>query len=182
MLQFSRTNKSEKIHEVSDLNLLFENAKQELNQTIEEKNAEIIKTELPQISVIPFQIQQLFTNIIGNSLKYSKEEISPIIKINSSLVISQDEKKLPKNKDKFYKISIEDNGIGREAAQVIKQKNLSSVLHESKAISIVQERLELLQQKTGKKAGFHIEDLFENGKPSGTRVHIIIPYYTKEET
>ena len=40
LLQFSRTNKSEKIYEVSDLNILFENAKQELNQTIEEKNAE----------------------------------------------------------------------------------------------------------------------------------------------
>lgn len=112
LLQFSRTNKSEKIYEISDLNILFENAKQELTQTIDEKNAEIIKTDLPQISVIPFQIQQLFTNLIGNSLKYSKENIPPIIKIKSSLVVSQNEKKLPKNKDKFYKITVKDNGIG----------------------------------------------------------------------
>ncbi|HLP36016.1 sensor histidine kinase [Lacibacter sp.] len=106
--------------------------------------------------------------------------------INHGLINKIGEKRfhisIKENDEDSLLCSIEDNGIGREAAQVIKQKNLSSVLHESKAISIVQERLELLQQKTGKKAGFHIEDLFENGQPSGTRVHIIIPYYTKEET
>lgn len=106
--------------------------------------------------------------------------------INHGLITKIGEKRfhisIKENDDDSLLCTIEDNGIGRDAALLIKQKNLSSVLHESKAISIVQERLELLQQKTGKKAGFEIEDLYENGQPSGTRVRIIIPYYTKEET
>lgn len=106
--------------------------------------------------------------------------------INHGLIHKIGEKRfhisITENDEDSLLCTIEDNGIGRAAAVVIKQKNLSSVLHESKAINIVQERLELLQQKTGKKAGFEIEDLFENGQASGTRVRILIPYYTKEET
>jgi ligand-binding sensor domain-containing protein/putative methionine-R-sulfoxide reductase with GAF domain len=76
---------------------------------------------------------------------------------------------------------IEDNGIGRSASGAINRKNLSSVLHQSKGIGIVEQRLELLQQKTLKKACFEIEDLYKNGEPTGTRVRIIIPYYSTEE-
>ncbi|HEY0679941.1 MAG TPA: histidine kinase [Chitinophagaceae bacterium] len=76
---------------------------------------------------------------------------------------------------------IEDNGVGRSASEAIKRKNLSNVLHQSKGIGIVEKRLELLQQKTSKRACFEIEDLYKNGEPSGTRVRIIIPYYSTEE-
>lgn len=76
---------------------------------------------------------------------------------------------------------IEDNGIGRSASGAINRKNLSSVLHQSKGIGIVEQRLELLQQKTSKKACFEIEDLYKNGEAMGTRVSIIIPYYSNEE-
>ena len=172
LLQFSRTNKSEKIHEVSDLNLLFENAKQELNQTIEEKNAEIIKTELPQISVIPFQIQQLFTNIIGNSLKYSKEEIPPIIKINSSLVISQEEEKLPKNKDKFYKITIEDNGIGFDQEYADKIFILFNRLHNKNEYSGTGIGLAICKKIVENHRGY----IFAEGNPEiGTTIIIYLP-------
>jgi signal transduction histidine kinase len=172
LLQFSRTNKSEKIYEVSDLNVLFENAKQELNQTIEEKNAEIIKTELPHISVIPFQIQQLFTNIIGNSLKYSKEEIPPIIKINSSLVISQDEEKLPKNKDKFYKISIEDNGIGFDQEYSDKIFILFNRLHNKNEYTGTGIGLAICKKIVENHKGY----IFANGVPGvGTTITIYLP-------
>ena len=72
---------------------------------------------------------------------------------------------------------IEDNGIGREKAAAIKNNNISSMVHESKGIGIIRERLQLLQQKTGKPADIVFEDIF----PSGTRVTINIPYYNPEE-
>jgi light-regulated signal transduction histidine kinase (bacteriophytochrome) len=77
LLLFSRTNKTEKVFEKSDLNLLLELAQQDLAQIIEEKNAIIKSVLLPQLTVIPFQIQQLFTNLISNSLKYSKKNHHP---------------------------------------------------------------------------------------------------------
>ncbi|MBK6284166.1 MAG: histidine kinase [Draconibacterium sp.] len=64
-------------------------------------------------------------------------------------------------------ISIEDNGIGREAAAAIsKTKN-------SKGSKLIQERLEILQEKQGEKYRLVITDL--TGDETGTRVEIFIP-------
>ena len=114
LLQFSRTNKIENIFEEKDLNYLLENAKQEIIQIIEDKKAIIKSDHLPTLSVIPFQIQQLFINLIGNSLKYSKADITPNINIKYAQIIAIDEEFLPDNNKKYHKITIADNGIGFE--------------------------------------------------------------------
>jgi signal transduction histidine kinase/CHASE3 domain sensor protein len=129
LLQFSRTNKTEKNFEEANLNFLLENAKQELTQIIEEKEAIIESGELPTLKVIPFQIQQLFINLIGNSLKYSKENQPPIIKIDCSIILANDEELLPNNNMKYYKITVEDNGIGFEQEYVKKIFILFNRLH-----------------------------------------------------
>jgi LytS/YehU family sensor histidine kinase len=66
--------------------------------------------------------------------------------------------------DKGIVISIEDNGIGRGAAAAIsKTKN-------GKGSKLIQERLEILQEKQGEKYSLNTIDLEE-----GTRVEIFIP-------
>ena len=129
LLQFSRTNKGEKVFEEADLNVLLENAKQELAQIMEDKKAVIESNELPTLNVIPFQIQQLFINLIGNSLKYSKAETAPIIKINVSIITHNEENLLPNTNSKYYKITIEDNGIGFEQEYAKKIFILFNRLH-----------------------------------------------------
>lgn len=103
------------------------------------------------------------------------------------LLHKEGEKKLKiefQNKsDDYLTCIIEDNGIGREKAEVIKQNKISSMVHESKGIGIIRERLDLLQKKTGKPAYVNINDLFDDRNEAiGTRVSIIIPYYNPEET
>ena len=62
------------------------------------------------------------------------------------------------------KITIEDNGIGREAAkQIAKEKN-------GMATKLIKERLEILQEKQGEMYRLKTIDLDE-----GTRVEIVIP-------
>ena len=113
LLQFSRTNKSKKVFENTNFNVLLENSKQDLAQVIEAKKAKITNEKLPETDAIPFQIQQLFTNLINNSLKYSKEKIKPEINIFSTIVDAINEPQLPKiDKTKYYKITFKDNGIG----------------------------------------------------------------------
>ena len=78
------------------------------------------------------------------------------------------------NLEKEYIIcSIEDNGIGRIAS--FKQKpRLEN--HESKAISITQKRLQLLEKKYNCSSSLKIEDLFDlHRKPLGTKVELKIP-------
>jgi LytS/YehU family sensor histidine kinase len=80
--------------------------------------------------------------------------------------------------DEQMECIIEDNGVGRQMAAEIKLKKMRAARHESKGVSIVQQRLELLGQKTGKAGSIKYEDLFDkDGRPAGTRVNIIIPYY-----
>lgn len=115
LLQFSRTTRAEKKFEPADLNLLLENAKQELIQDIEDKNAEIHTSELPILNVIPFQIQQLFINLIGNSLKYSKQGMAPFITVNYQEIIADEYPFLKdKIKKRYHRISVTDNGLGFE--------------------------------------------------------------------
>ena len=115
LLLFSRTNKTEKVFEKTDLNILLESATQDLAQVIQEKKAIIKTVQLPMLEVIPFQIQQLFINLIGNSLKYCKSDISPIIKIDCEKVNANEYFTFKTDTHKkYYKISVADNGLGFE--------------------------------------------------------------------
>lgn len=130
LLQFSRTTRAEQIFAKSDLNELLENAKQEQAQLIEEKKAIINSDNLPELEVVPFQIQQLFNNLINNSIKYSKENVPPIINIVVTETEAEKEVKfLPNGHSKFYKIIFSDNGIGFEQEYADKIFTLFTRLH-----------------------------------------------------
>lgn len=115
LLLYSRTNRVEGMFEMADLNLLLDNAKQDLGQLFERKEVSITSVHLPTVKVIPFQIQQLFANLISNSIKYSKPDVPLEIRIQCEKINGKD---LPAmkhtNNRRFYKISVEDNGIGFE--------------------------------------------------------------------
>jgi CHASE3 domain sensor protein/nitrogen-specific signal transduction histidine kinase len=132
LLSFSRANKAESIFEETDLNVLLENSKQELAQIIDEKKAIINTVTLPTLQVIPFQIQQVFTNLIGNSLKYSQPNINPIINIACILIDKKtpDEVKLLANK-KYYRFTFTDNGLGFEQEYAEQIFVLFKRLHDS---------------------------------------------------
>jgi len=115
LLLFSRANKIEKVFEKTDFNQILESVRQELSQTIEEKNAVIRSASLPTLNVIPFQIQQLFINLIGNSLKYSNPDVPPEIKIECEIMSAGTSPILEGNAStNYYKISVTDNGLGFE--------------------------------------------------------------------
>lgn len=116
LLLYSRASNVDKIFELTDLNLILENAKQELSQRIEEKNVRIkSSSQLPSLHVITFQIQQLFNNILSNSIKYSKFDVAPVISINTRMVSANDLPIPVENTiSRYYEISISDNGIGFE--------------------------------------------------------------------
>jgi len=113
LLLFSRAGKAEKVFKKADLNILLENAQQELITDIEEKQAVINSMKLPELNVIPFQIQQLFLNLISNSIKYNKPGVPPEIKIEVEIADAPGNIQNVKDR-KYYKISVIDNGEGFE--------------------------------------------------------------------
>jgi light-regulated signal transduction histidine kinase (bacteriophytochrome) len=114
LLLFSRTNTTKKEFIKMNLNELLDNAESELGEVIEEKKAVIQRIgKLPKLSVIPYQIEQLFINLIGNSLKYSQPDVDPEISISSEKVNSADYSEiLEQSVKKYHKITFTDNGMG----------------------------------------------------------------------
>ncbi len=97
------------------LNILLESAKHDLIEIISEKKARIKSDSIPEMKVIPFQIKQLFFNLLSNSLKYSRENTVPIITITYSKTIASDVPNIKHSKYKdYHTITVKDNGIGFE--------------------------------------------------------------------
>jgi sensor histidine kinase YesM len=71
--------------------------------------------------------------------------------------------------------SIEDNGIGREAAKV--HKNEQHIEYQSKGITLTQNRLDILNLFMDKKITVRIDDLKDmSGNATGTKVFIFFPH------
>lgn len=113
LLNYSRVAKGDKVFVKVNLNELVEQCIQDLSVDIEEKKAEIEVEDLPEIDGIGFQIEQLFINLISNSLKYSKEDEPPEINIKSEKIHAREmyNDKIISNAD-YHKIVVADNGIG----------------------------------------------------------------------
>ena len=71
-------------------------------------------------------------------------------------------------------ITIEDNGIGRTEAGLIKKSKAQS--HQSVAMQLTKERLEKMNGNGLTDDAIIINDLYnESGQPAGTRVEINVP-------
>jgi PAS domain S-box-containing protein len=103
LLEFSRVGRTdENIKEVSIDSIVKEIILLHGKQ-IEELNALIKYDELPTLISHKTPIRQLFQNIIGNSLKYHRVGVPPVIEIKSH------------DKGEYFEFSISDNGIGIES-------------------------------------------------------------------
>ncbi len=114
LLKFSRhTNNDAAFMEV-DLNEILEGVLSDIESQLQKAQAKLQIDNLPVVWGVPSQLQQLFQNIISNSLKFSKEGSSPEINIYCETIKgSTINKKEERSKSNFYhQIHIKDNGIG----------------------------------------------------------------------
>src|SRR5690554_1024712 len=113
LLTYSRIDSSEANFSTIHLNQVLEKVSDDLTTHISEAKAEIKIGELPEIKGLFFQMEQLFSNLISNSLKYRSLTEKPMIEIQSEKIPASG---LPLNNIKthtyYYKITVTDNGIG----------------------------------------------------------------------
>jgi len=104
-----------------DLNKVLKEVKDDLEISINENNATVIIEELPVVTGTKVQMRQVFSNLIANSIKYSKKDIAPQITIDYEIA---------NESDKFYyKVNIRDNGIGMDKAHLNKIFTIFQRLH-----------------------------------------------------
>ncbi|WP_373494590.1 ATP-binding protein [Aquiflexum sp.] len=113
LLQFSRVSKVEKNFELTDLTIILRNTMDELSLLIEESKGMVHVNELPTAEVVPHQMNQLFKNLIQNSLKFRNEDVPVSIQITSEIPTEQELDQFPDfHQDDLIKITFADNGIG----------------------------------------------------------------------
>ncbi|RZJ51432.1 MAG: hypothetical protein EOO44_14615 [Flavobacterium sp.] len=113
LINYSRVNFVENQYTQTDLNVVLKKIISDLKDNLAEKNATISVLPLPKINAIPYQIQQLFINLIMNSIKYVSEGTNPHIKIEAREPSKEEIMELGGNPELNYaKICLTDNGIG----------------------------------------------------------------------
>jgi signal transduction histidine kinase len=114
LLSFSRHSTSVSDFKKTDLNIIVNEAINELDIEIEKNKAEIIIDKLPIVWAIPSLVQQLFYNLISNAIKFRKKEERPLIKIHAEKMEQAPLNNFINNANgtDYYMITVTDNGIG----------------------------------------------------------------------
>ena len=99
LLQYSRVGSREKEFVSTDCNTVVQEIKDFLAIKLDETDTTIHCENLPEIIGVKVLIKQLFQNLIENAIKFRSDKL-PVIKISAV--------ELPQ----FWKITVQDNGIG----------------------------------------------------------------------
>lgn len=111
LLDYSRLS-SGVVAESTDLNLILDEVIADFDYRIEEKKAAIHKTKLPILTGVPSQLRQLFQNLLSNSLKFTRQDVDPVITVTAETIADKSfDSELSEN-GSYCRITVTDNGIG----------------------------------------------------------------------
>lgn len=162
------------VFERTDLNAILDNVMNDFDLMIAQKGAVINHEPLPVIKAVPLQMNQLFYNLLGNALKFSKADLPPMIDISSAILPSQEVEKFPAldSSTPYCEIVFGDNGIGVDPRF-------------SDQIFLIFQRLNARQHFEGTGIGLalckrivmnhHGEIYVNSNEGMGSKFHIILP-------
>ncbi|KAA9346704.1 sensor histidine kinase [Larkinella humicola] len=118
-----------------------------------------------RVSIPPMIIQPYIENAILHGMAHKKSRGSIRVCI--------------KPVGEHLECMVDDDGVGRQKAASLKSHATSS--HQSVGLKVTEERLQLIQQRSGKEAGAKIIDKWnDDGEPAGTQVVIRLPLTLQE--
>lgn len=177
VLNYSRLSKSEQQFEETSLNDVLQNVLVDFELLIDEKKAIINYPALPVIDAIPLQINQMFSNLLGNSLKFS--ENVPEITISCQKVSHNE---IPFNNNlqtdtSYLELIFSDRGIGFDQVYADKVFTIFQRLHDRFTYSGTGIGLALCKRIVENHAGY----IAVKSKPKeGTSFFIYLPIDKKQ--
>jgi light-regulated signal transduction histidine kinase (bacteriophytochrome) len=95
-----------------DLGLVVSEVLTDLDERIQLSNGQVHVGPLPTLLANPFQMRQLFQNLIANALKFHPEGVPPEVHIEMSAHTDGRGPKARRDRTRNVEIQVRDNGIG----------------------------------------------------------------------
>jgi len=174
ILNFSRIENTQSIFIETDLNKILDDVLIDLHLLMTEKKSTTSREPLPTLIAVPFQMNQLFQNLLGNSLKFARKDVASAIEISSRRLTKIEAGANPDlNSELTYcEIVVKDNGIGFDQKYAEKIFTIFQRLHSSQ-FSGNGIGLALCKRIVVNHHG-HIK--VKSVEHEGTAFHIILPY------
>lgn len=102
LLMLSRVTSRAEEFQAVDLNRVVSDVLNDLEAHIQETGGLVKVEPLPTLLADPFQLRQLFQNLIWNALKFHKPNLAPVVHVSA------------RRRGQIWEIHVEDNGIGFE--------------------------------------------------------------------
>jgi len=113
VLNFSKVLDASVFEEI-DLTVILQNVLRDFDLQIEQKQAKIHYNPLPTVHAVPLQMNQLFYNLIGNGLKFTRANLPPVIDISWRQLSPEELKEHPQLDSRlpYVEIIFVDQGVG----------------------------------------------------------------------
>ncbi|MBT1699982.1 response regulator [Fulvivirgaceae bacterium PWU4] len=112
VLNYSSLNGQPDQHELTDLNKVFQRIDADFELTIEQTAATLHYSNLPVVEASQTLVYQLFSNLVGNSLKFTRPGKPAVVTITSAPAETLPPDPALLTGKRYVKILIRDNGIG----------------------------------------------------------------------
>jgi signal transduction histidine kinase len=132
LMTFSRVETKSQTFGTADLGVIAREVSADLETLIEQSGGRVEIEELPTIEADPVQMRQLLQNLIGNSLKYYREGVPPIVRIDSQKLPERRRDSITKTggmAQQLCQILVTDNGIGFDEKYLDRIFNMFQRLH-----------------------------------------------------
>ncbi len=102
LLSFSRVTTMGKPLVKTDAGAVLGEVLHDLVGAIEAEGATVEAGPMPRVLADPAQLAQVFTNLVGNALKYRRPDVPPVIRVSAE------------REGRLWRFAVSDNGIGIE--------------------------------------------------------------------